>query len=63
MVSWAQRKNLKYLLPGETQWFAKLNLALESHQVDEAVWDRQRPTWADGLAMMASARSIKPTSP
>ena len=56
MQAWAQGKYQKYQLPGETEWFLKLQIALETGQIDEAVIDRQRPIWIEGLKGMLDAR-------
>lgn len=59
MRAWATNKvPSRYQIPSETQWFAKLSLALETGEMDEAVWDRQRPAWIADLAEMAVARAL-----
>lgn len=62
MVSWAQNKNLAYLIPREKAYFAKLALAIAMHEIDEDVIDRQRAGWIDDLYAMSSAQA-PPSSP
>lgn len=52
MHTWVAGKNLKYLPPSETVYFAKLAFALAIHEVDEEVINRQRTEWMDDLQLM-----------
>lgn len=50
------------MIPSETHLWQKLLLALEVGEIDEAVWNRQRPVWIQELFEMAEDRSL-PAAP
>ena len=56
MQGWAQQTGLKYQIPSETAYFAKLALAIALHEVEQEVIDRQDATWIGDIVAMLSAQ-------
>lgn len=53
----------RYLIPSETHLWRQVLLALETGQIDEAVWNRQRPAWVQELFEMSEDKALPVAAP